>query len=227
MSTNRRARRPSHTLPPATASARTNASSSSKRPSAQRSTKKSAAQRRRARNRFLASALGAIVLAGALSLALFDRPSSAGYVTTSQNWILPRLDASGHVSLASFHGRPVVVNFFASWCTVCAAELPVFAADAAALKGTVAVVEVNALETGNGSALAAQYHLASHVSAVARDVGGSQGDGLYQSLGGTGTMPMTAFYDASGHLITTHVGGFDAASLAQAIHQIYGVTVPA
>lgn len=141
--------------------------------------------------------------------------------------MLPRLGAGGNVSLASLRGRPVVVNFFASWCTVCAGELPVFATDALALRGRVDVVEVNALETGNGQSFAQQYHLASDVTALVHDVGGSQGDGLYQSLGGTGTMPMTAFYDARGHLLTTHVGGFDAPSLAAAIRQLYGVNVPA
>ncbi|MDA8056893.1 MAG: TlpA disulfide reductase family protein [Actinomycetota bacterium] len=61
--------------------------------------------------------------------------------------MLPRLGAPGNVSLASLHGRPVVVNLFASWCTVCASELPVFAQDARALRGEVNVVEDNALET--------------------------------------------------------------------------------
>jgi thiol-disulfide isomerase/thioredoxin len=28
------------------------------------------------------------------------------------------------VSLEGFHGRPVVVNFFASWCPICQAEQP-------------------------------------------------------------------------------------------------------
>ena len=185
------------------------------------------ARRRRSIQRIIASALGAIALVAAISLTFFHTSSSAQYRTTTEGWRLPRLGASGQVSLASFKGHPVIVNFFASWCTVCAGELPVFASDAVALKGKVAVVEVNALETGNGSSFAQQYQLASHVSAVASDVGGGQGDGLYQALGGTGSMPMTAFYDARGHLITTHVGGFDSTSLASTVRQIYGVTLPA
>ena len=121
----------------------------------------------------------------------------------------------------------MVVNFFASWCAVCASELPVFTHDAAALRGKIDIVEVNALETGDGLAFAEQFHLAQAVAAVARDVGGSQGDGLYQALGGTGSMPMTAFYDAHGHLITTHLGGFDSTTLAGELRQLYGVIAPA
>jgi len=173
------------------------------------------------------SVAGAVVLAGVITLAVVDHGSSAGYNTTAQRWVLPRLGASGKVSLASLHGRPVVVNFFASWCTVCASELPVFTTDARALRGEVDVVEVNALETGSGQAFAQRYHLASTVTAVASDVGGSQGDGLYQTLGGTGSMPMTAFYSPSGALLTTHVGGFTTSTLASELHQLYGLTVPA
>jgi cytochrome c biogenesis protein CcmG/thiol:disulfide interchange protein DsbE len=35
---------------------------------------------------------------------------------------LPRLDGTGAMSLADLAGKPVVVNFWASWCTTCKAE---------------------------------------------------------------------------------------------------------
>ncbi len=190
---------------------------------AARSTR-TARQRRQRRQRTYAAA-AALVLIGAISLGVASRSSSQGYSTSSSAWVLPRLSGAGKVSLASLRGRPVVVNFFASWCQVCAGELPTFAHDATLLRGRVSIVEVNALETGNGPSFAAQFHLVRDTTDVLRDVGGAQGDGLYQALGGSGSLPLTAFYSASGQLIGTHVGGFDSQTLAQALAQDYGIRV--
>jgi cytochrome c biogenesis protein CcmG/thiol:disulfide interchange protein DsbE len=66
----------------------------------------------------------------------------------------------GPLSLASLQGRPVMVNFFASWCTSCAHELPAIQAsnEAHRSEGFV-VVGVNTLENGDGTAFFHRFGL--------------------------------------------------------------------
>jgi cytochrome c biogenesis protein CcmG/thiol:disulfide interchange protein DsbE len=57
------------------------------------------------------------------------------------------------LSLSSLRGRPVLINFFASWCTVCESELPgIEQAYREHRSRGFAVVGVNTLETGDGPA---------------------------------------------------------------------------
>lgn len=126
--------------------------------------------------------------------------------------------------LADFRGTPVVVNFFASWCTSCDFELPGFTKAADALEGQVAFVGVNALETGNWREMAERHQLREHGFVLARDVGGRQGSGLHASLGGRG-MPITAFYDADGALVDVASGALPDDALFERLRQLYDVEI--
>jgi cytochrome c biogenesis protein CcmG/thiol:disulfide interchange protein DsbE len=53
---------------------------------------------------------------------------------------LRRLDGRGSVSLASLRGRPVVLNFWASWCVTCKSEAPVLERDWTRYRGHGLVV---------------------------------------------------------------------------------------
>jgi cytochrome c biogenesis protein CcmG/thiol:disulfide interchange protein DsbE len=49
-----------------------------------------------------------------------------GQRPTAPNFTLPRVTGTGNVSLQSFRGKVVLLNFWASWCPPCQEEAPLF-----------------------------------------------------------------------------------------------------
>lgn len=85
--------------------------------------------------RVVAVFVAAALVAGACSGTGSDRslPSSSVFFTPEGT----------QSTLAQFEGQPVVLNFFASWCPPCVAELPEFEAVSREFAGRVQFVGVN------------------------------------------------------------------------------------
>lgn len=150
----------------------------------------------------------------------FD-PGGSG-VTEAASFDLPTLDddrgdpdGDGRIRLADYVGTPTIVNFFASWCVECEAELPYFRSFAEELREEVDFVFVNANERSGGSGMASDFDLWDFP--VARDIGGNNRNGLVVDLGGNRGMPMTAYYDASGALLGVDRGSVSEAQLVARI----------
>jgi thiol-disulfide isomerase/thioredoxin len=186
---------------------------------------------RGSRSRALAAA-GGVLVALAVALLLLHpwsagqpaarAPANGDSVPVSVEptaWELPRLDGPGLVRLADFRGRPTVVNFFASWCGPCRAELPLLAQAAAQLGGRARFVGVDTEEQGDGLAMARRLGPAGWP--LAQDVGGRLDSGLHDALGVMG-MPVTAFYDAGGRLLGVRLGGFVRDTLRERLAALYG-----
>jgi len=148
-------------------------------------------------------------------------------VTTREAWDLPALDndqdPDGRVTLAEFSGTPTIVNFFASWCTACDRELPAFRELARQYEGEVDVVFVNSNETGNWRPMAEKNGIDEGFT-LAKDIGGGNRSGLYRSLGGTGGMPITGFYDADGTFLEVNFGEMTFESATELMVQLGMVT---
>lgn len=139
-------------------------------------------------------------------------------------WSLPRLNGSGQMALASFRGRPLVLDFFASWCTTCNAELPAFVQTERRLGGRVAFAGVDSEETGNGLAFANQAGVGGWF--LARDLGGRELSGLRDALEATPGMPVTAFYDGNGKLLHVQLGALTSDQLLSQISSLFHLAPP-
>jgi cytochrome c biogenesis protein CcmG/thiol:disulfide interchange protein DsbE len=111
-----------------------------------------------------------------------------------------RLDTGGRLSLASLRGRPVVLNFFASWCEPCKAESKVLVNAAREYGSRVVFLGVDYHDvTSDGRKFLRAHGI---MYPTVQDGPGDIGD----KYGLTG-VPETYFIDAKGRLVGAHILG--------------------
>ena len=114
-----------------------------------------------------------------------------------------------HVSLAAYRGHPVILNFFASWCTPCQAELPMVAQVARQAQEAGRGVVFLGVDGNDNPASGLSF---ARKSGVAFVVGANADSGLAPKFTLFG-YPGTVFIDASGTVVKTVHGPVSHATL--------------
>lgn len=128
-------------------------------------------------------------------------------------------DGKGNaVSLAQYKGKPVVINYWASWCPPCRREMPVLvAAQSEHLDVTFVFVNQGEFAKTADAFLQSQGLSPTHVYY-------DPGSQLMRESGAAG-LPTTLFFDASGKLVISHMGELSKASLDHNLQRIVPSTL--
>jgi thiol-disulfide isomerase/thioredoxin len=167
----------------------------------------------------VAAVISALIIGAAVSLAFVagdgggespttvagDAPDTVAYV----NYETPGELLAGHA------GRPLVINFFASWCAPCRAELPDLAAAHARYGDDVDFVGVDFQEASESAAAQLLYETGIKYP-IMEDPDGD----LLRELGTLPTMPTTIFVAADGEIIERHHGLILSEQLNERIEEI-------
>lgn len=125
----------------------------------------------------------------------------------------------GEVRLSDYSGKPVVLNFWASWCGPCKREMPEFQAAFEELGEEISFLMVNMTDGSRETAdtAAAFVEEAGYTFPVYydRDMDAASAYGAY-------SLPTTYFIDAEGFVIARAAGAIDGETLQTGIDMITG-----
>jgi len=113
----------------------------------------------------------------------------------------------GTVALKELRGKPVVINFWATWCPPCRRELPALQAAFESYQGRIGFIAVDVKE--DQAKVAAFVKELGLTFPVALDTDGAVSGVAYEVRG----IPTTIFVDANGVVVARHVGPLDGPTI--------------
>ena len=167
----------------------------------------------------IAAGIGAVRKSDPADLAIDSGPARtrvAGVATTGSPappFDLARLTGSGRISLAALRGRPVVLNFWASWCAECKAEFRLLAEITRQHPGvTVIGITYNDLDF-DARRFARDHHATWNLAK------GGDGDPVGRAYG-IRAIPQTFFIDRAGVIRARAFGLPERAALEHVVSRI-------
>jgi thiol-disulfide isomerase/thioredoxin len=163
-----------------------------------------------------------LAVSAGVAMVVASRPSSGVWVAsghavvggTSPNFTTQDLGGKT-VSLSNFGGRPVLLSFWATWCTVCRDELPALQRlQDQNRSGGLAVLLVNYRETNNDRMREYLAGLKVNLDAVV-DPDGAIAAAYGVDIG----LPVNVVSDRAGKVVRILVGEVPIATIAEAIMQ--------
>ncbi len=125
---------------------------------------------------------------------------------------LPAFSGERILRASDYKGRPLVVNFWATWCAPCVEEMPALQAAATELGTQVAFLGINTNDA-HDQAVALAERLGVRYD-LARD-----DQGAYAEKAGVFGMPTTLFVDASGTVRYRQTGGLEKTDIMRLVRE--------
>jgi cytochrome c biogenesis protein CcmG/thiol:disulfide interchange protein DsbE len=130
------------------------------------------------------------------------------------------LGAPGSVSLSQYRGKPVVVNFWATWCDICVSETPLLASWYKQEHGKIALLGLDENDPSAKAALA---------FARAKGVTYTLGFDPLMNVAGAfdiDDLPQTYFLNAQHRIVERVLGAMSKADLAEGVSLMDAAQTP-